>query len=441
MSERPLPENIQGPLRLYRALGPVLATFLLPGILRRLLRRGGWRQDFGQRFGLFTPHQRHLLASKRWTWIHSISVGETLLALKLVRALRAQQPGLPIALSVTTSTGFACALQCADPNLFVFYNPVDLAPVVRKVLDLLQPQRLLFIEGELWPVLLTETWQRNIPIALVNARLSPRSAARFLRWRRWCSPFFQLLNWISVPDSHEIPRWEQLGVSANRLHLTGSIKFDSGSNSPHNSRVLRELLRSLGISDTDPLLIAGSTHDGEELLLCHLLKSARAQFPNLRLILVPRHVERAPEILRLLHPLGFTVACRTDAPSGTKTPDVLLVNVTGELRDWYELATLVFVGKSLTAEGGQNPVEPALAGKPVLFGPHMENFETIVALLLSEGGAKQVRDAAELEATCLSLLADPTQCQQLGLRAQQALKIHEGAANRTADLILRGEAG
>lgn len=439
MSARELPERIWLPLRLYRIVGPLLAVVLLPTLILRLRRRGGWRPNFEQRFGWFSQKDKARLEAHSWTWIHSISVGETLVALKLARALQEVQPDIQVVLSVTTSTGFALAEQAAADGIFVMYNPVDFAGPVSRCLDLLRPTRLILIEGEIWPNLVSMCFERGIPVVLANARLSPRSASRFEKWRRWCEPFFQLLKWISVPDPEEIARWECLGIPADRLKLTGSIKFDDGVSIHCESRAdrLRVLMESVGGGEPSPILVAGSTHEGEEEMLVQLLLDWRRTHATLKLILVPRHVERAPDLLHRLRLSGLQIVLRSELERASSA-DVILVDSTGELRDWYNLATVVFVGKSLTAHGGQNPVEPARLGKAVVFGPHMENFEVVVKHLLDAKGAIQIRNQEHLGEEISRLLKSPDERRVLGENACTVLQRHQGAAKRTAELILEG---
>lgn len=424
-------------LRIYRMGLPLAAIVLVPGFLRRMVRRGGYEAHFGQRFGSFTPEESTRMRAHSWTWIRSISVGETLVALKLAKALRAANSQLHIALSVTTSTGYTLAAKEACEWLFVFYNPVDSRHAVRKVLDLLRPERLVLVEGELWPNLLDACLHRDIPVMLANARLSPRSARRFAKAKKWTAPFFNLLRWVGIPDEEDRPRWESIGVPRERLLLTGSIKFDHQTGGQPHAGPLRSLLQNSGLPENSPLLVAGSTHDGEEFWLVSHLRLWRQKHPTLRLLIAPRHVERTPGLLKELAPLGAKIIRRTSLPS-SEPWDVLLLDTTGELNQWYPLASIAFVGKSLTAHGGQNPVEPALAGKPVVFGPHMENFEAVVRILLEADGAVQAATPEELETVVERLLDDPTRCETLGRHALSALQIHQGAARRTAEIILKG---
>jgi len=363
-------------------------------------------------------------------------VGETLVALKLARALKVAVPEVSVVLSVTTSTGYALASAEAADGLFPMYNPVDSQNAVRRTLDLISPIGLVLVEGEIWPNLMADCDARGIPVMLANARLSPRSAGRFAKSKRWVSPFFQLLEWVGIPDEEDRARWEAVGVAPERLHLTGSVKFDQTAKVASCVPELRQLLSTSGMPEDAPLWVAGSTHDVEEVLLVECLKRLRLRFPTLRLAIAPRHVERISGLLAELEALQVSVVLRSALPSAVPW-EVLLVDTTGELTDLYALASVTFVGKSLTASGGQNPVEPALAGKAVVFGPHMENFEAVVRLLLAAEGAVQVADESALEEAISALLENPRRCEALGVNGIHALRGHQGATVRTVELVLQ----
>ena len=428
----PLPADARRALRIYNLFFPLVFVAMLPSFLLRMFRRGGYREKFAQRFGRYTAEERARLAHGQWLWLHSISVGETLLALKLARQLRALDPETKIALSVTTSTGFAVAREATADWLEVIYNPLDLPGFVRAALDAVRPRRLIFLEA-IWPNLLAEAKRRGLPVAFVP-RLSPRSEARFHRARILTGPIFRLLDVLAVQEPEDVARWESLGVDQARLRVTGNAKFDYAAGGGERVAEFRALLRQWGVADDAPVLLAGSTFPGEELILARIFCELRRQIPNLFLILVPRHVERTPEVLADLRPLGLRVAVRSEESA---TPaDLLVVNTTGELRDWYHLATVVFIGKSLTAHGGQNPVEPVLAGKPVVYGPHMENFAAIVARWREVEAAVQVRDEVELKEQLADLLANASRRETLAHRAREIVAAHFGATETTVAACL-----
>ena len=432
-----LPADARRSLFVYNVCFPFVFLALLPGFLLRLLRRGNYRAHFEQRLGSYTAAERARFAQRRHVWIHSISVGETLIALKLARAWRDKEPELTVVLSVTTSTGFALAQEGAGDWMEVVYNPVDLLPIVRRAFGALQPRAVVLIEGEAWPNLLAEAHRRGTAVRLVDARLSPRSERRFRRFRSWTGPIFRLLHSICVPTGEDRERWSALGVSREQIHVTGSIKFDQ-SVRVTASRA-EEFRKLLGERHSDaPIIVAGSTFPGEEKLLAELLPALREKHPGVLLILVPRHVERMPEILRELAPLNLAVAVRTALPSSGSS-DVLVVDTTGELRDWYELATVAFVGKSLTAIGGQNPIEPAALAKAIVFGPRMDNFRSIVDHLIASDAAIIAADAPHLRAVLLELLAEPARRAELGRNAANAVAANSGAIERVLGVLQRNE--
>ena len=439
---RSLPSDARRSLRIYNLFFPLAFLFLLPGFLLRMLRRGGHREKFGQRLARFDEADVARLRSREWLWIHSISVGETFVALKLARALHALDQNIGIVLSVTTSTGFAEARKAACDWLEVIYNPLDLRSIVRRTLEIVRPRHLIFIEA-MWPNLLAEALRAGVPTSIVP-RVSPRSERRFRRFRALTGPIFRLLDQIFVAEPADLDRWESLGAERAQLHCTGSIKFDQTGSQLTRQQEFRTLLKTLGVSHDAPILVAGSTWAPEELVLARLLPELRRQHAGLFLILVPRHVERASELLQQLAPLNLRIARRSQLPppptAGDPTPDLLLVDVTGELREWYGLATVVFIGKSLpgVAEvGGQNPAEPAMLARPVIFGPHMENFAALTTQLLQGGAVTQVETAEALPAALATLLSDPHLRASLAGRAQAVLTAHIGATDRTAKLVLQ----
>ena len=429
-----LPWDARLSLWIYNLLFPVVFLALLPGLLLRMMRRGNFQIKFGQRFGIYSAVDRRRFAEGEWIWVHAISVGETLLALKLAREIHALSPEARIALSVTTSTGFAVAQAQAADWIEVIYNPLDAPWITRRALAVVKPKRLIFIEA-IWPNLLSCTKRRGIPVAFVP-RLSPRSEARFRRFRALTGPLFRLLDVLAVAEPEDIARWRSLGVREGRIEVTGNPKFDGSAGDAERTASFRAFLRQFGVPDHARILLGGSTFPGEERILGEVFRDLRAEFPDLFLflILVPRHAERIEAVLADLKPLGMRIARRTAPPEAAG--DVLVVDTTGELRDWYTLATVVFMGKSLTSTGGQNPIEPVLAGVPVVFGPHMENFAGIVSRLLAAKAAIEVRDAAELREQFAILLRNGALRTALSERALKIASIHQGSTFRTASAVM-----
>ena len=361
---------------LYNLLFPLALLFFLPGILVKMVRRGNYRHNFGQRLGFYDRELRDQLRPNECTWIHAVSVGEVMIALKLAEKLRELEPALRVVLTTTTTTGFATARKNSPDWIEVLYNPLDFWPVIRRAFKVIRPRRLILVEAEVWPNLVAEARDHSVPLALVNARLSARSERRFRKFRFAVAPTFRLLDLICVAEPEDVPRWEALGVDRGRIQVVGSIKFDPSAAAP-DPQIPRAILANCRIDPARRIFLAGSTHAGEERIVAEIFLKLRSEFPDLFLIVAPRHVERTAEIQRMLQSLGLGVALRTEANSAaafSATPDCFILDATGELEHWYGVGTVVFVGKTLTAHGGQNPVEPIAAGRPVIFGPNMETF-------------------------------------------------------------------
>ena len=421
---------------LYNFLWPLGLLIFLPGYVAKMIRRGGYRAKFGQRLGIYDSEVRQRLSNQHPTWLHAVSVGEVNIALKLASALRAIEPDLHCVLTTTTTTGFALARGTAPPWMEVMYTPLDYWPIMRRAVSVIQPARIVLVEAEVWPNLAAAAHALRIPLSLVNARLSPRSERRYRRFRFFVAPTFRLLDLVCAPERGDVERWTALGVSPNRIRLTGSIKFDPDVQAQSQSVAtsLPDVLPD--ISPDSLVLFGGSTHRGEEEILVTIFLRLREQFPSLRLFIAPRHVERLQEIRTHLSTLPLRVTVASEALTrGAANADCMLLDTTGDLQHWYGIASVVFIGKSLAAHGGQNPVEPILAGKPVVFGPHMENFATLAKTLVLSNAAIQVNDAESLERTVGELLRDSEARQRLVKNARAALGEHEGATTRAATLI------
>ncbi|HEX8076320.1 MAG TPA: glycosyltransferase N-terminal domain-containing protein [Chthoniobacterales bacterium] len=421
----------------YNLLYPFGLLFFLPGQIAKLVRRGNFRNKLGQRFGLYDGEVRARIGAQRCTWIHAVSVGEVAIALKLAAELRRLDPKFFCVLTTTTTTGFQVANAEPEDWIEVLYSPLDFWPVMRRAFQTIRPARIVLVEAEVWPNLVAEARNRGVPLALVNARLSSRSEARFQRFHCLIGPSFRCLDAVCVQEPEDVGRWIALGISRDRIHHVGSIKYDP-ANVRLNPDLPLQVLRTFGLDGDRPILFGGSTHAGEEEILGEIFQRLRSDFPAFALIVAPRHVERAGEIRRRLERLGLKVGLRSEAGvAGRATPDCILLDTTGELQHWYAVATIVFVGKSLTSRGGQNPVEPILAGKPVLFGPHMENFSALAQALVANKAGVQIRDPNSLQQQIAWLLRDREAALQLVANAQAVLARHNGATERTAAIVMQ----
>lgn len=425
----------------YNLLFPIVFMALLPGALLRMWRRGNFRRNFWQRFGIYSAEVRNKLRAEqgKWIWIHAVSVGEVFIALKLIRTLR-EQERLPVLLSTTTTTGFAVAEErCRGQGVVVMYHPVDFWFVVCRAMDLVRPALVVLVEAEVWPNLVWQARKRGVPVALVNARLSERSEGRFRRVVALARQLFSQLDAIGLQGEEDRGRFEGLGACPERLVVTGSIKFDMASPAVPEQSVMDSclgVLRAMKWADEGrPLLLGASTHAGEEALLGRVYQRLWVRFPRLRMVVVPRHAERASEACGELEGLGMKVARRTQPETWGDDSGVLVVDTTGELWAWTQLASVVFVGKSLLAKGGQNPVEAVMAGKPVVFGPNMQNFEPLAGRLVSEGGAAQVSDERGLQLAIEEILSNKEKARKMVEKARAVVAAHAGATGRTWKML------
>ena len=421
---------------IYNLLWPLGLVFFLPGYLIKMFRRGGYRRKFGQRLGIYSANVRRRLAQQKSTWLHAVSVGEVGVALKLAAELRRLRPDLHCVLTTTTTTGFSFAAGNALDWIEVMYNPLDFWPIMRRAFSVINPARIILVEAEIWPNLVAEAHARGIPVAVANARLSPRSEKRFRQFRAFVEPTFRLLDLVCVPEREDIDRWTGLDIERGRVRCTGSIKYDLAG-FENRLEIQGKPIFHLDPRDSNNLvLFGGSTHPGEEEILAQAFLHLRNQFPSLSLFIAPRHVERVREIRRQLESLSLEVRLTSEAAAHPDLkPDCVLLDKTGELQSWYGVATVVFIGKSLTARGGQNPVEAIFAGVPVVFGPHMENFAVLTKALVARKGAIQVSEREQLQSALAHLLGDREARSRLIRNAEEVLAEHRGAAARTAQLI------
>lgn len=429
---------------LYNFLFPVAFLCLLPHFLLRMLRRGGYARDFAQRFGRYGPAETGLLAAPgRPIWIQAVSVGELALAFGFMEELRRRDPTVRFVLTTNTSTGHALALQRIRPPDVTLYFPMDVPGVVSRVLQRINPSAIVLVENELWPNLIRYAYRQGIPTVLANGRISERSFRGYRRIRFITRRLLPQLHGFCVQSVADRERLLALGAPPDRVEIVGSAKYDIGPTPPAAKARARAVLAKLSVAPGEPVLVGGSTWAGEEGALLDFLLAAKPRFPRLLLVLVPRHAERREEVLEEIRRRGLSVVQRSQYPdpaAPVPRPDVLLVDTTGELRAFYAAADVVFVGKSLTQTGGQNPIEPAKDGKPVVVGPHMENFPTIAQEFGEAGAWVQVRDAAGLQTALLRLLGDAAERDRLGRAAAELIARRAGATRLMADRVLAARA-
>ncbi len=409
-----------------------------PFYFLKMWRRGNWRRGFNQRFGIYNSHLKQALTNRHVLWLHAVSVGEVNICVQLIRALEKRLPNIKIVVSTTTSTGMG-ELQRTLPNhIEKIYYPIDRRLFVRRAIGTIHPEAIVLVEAEIWPNFLWTAADRGIPLFLVNARLSDKSFRGYRRAGFLFRNLFAAFEGVGCQNERDAERLRQLGCRAEAVHVVGNLKFDAAA--PENRKTLDvpALLRQAGAPENARILVAGSTHSGEERIMAEMLLKLRREFPNLYLVLVPRHFERARDVGRQLEAAGVRFVYRSELTPEARHEhtECLLVNTTGELKFFYEHADVIFVGKSLTAEGGQNPIEPGALGKAMVFGSNMQNFASIADEFVRSGGAIQVTDRDALEEAMRLLLADWARCQELGRNALTVVKRNQGAIERTVEMIL-----
>jgi 3-deoxy-D-manno-octulosonic-acid transferase len=424
---------------LYNILFVVFFLLSAPFYFWKMWRRGNWRAGFGQRFARYTRAVKQTLTNREVLWIHAVSVGEVNVCTALVEALAQRLPHHKIVVSTTTSTGMGELRKKLPQQVEKIYYPVDFASGVARAFRVVHPSAIVLVEAEIWPNFLWRAADHGVPVFLVNARVSEKSFRGYRRFGVLFRELFGSFAAVGAQNHEDVPRLAELGAPPARIAMTGCLKFDTVKLSGQRKLDVPALLRQLGVVDNALLLVAGSTHDGEEKLLAQQYLRLKARFPDLFLILVPRHFERTKSVVEDLRSCGVKFALRSEMTPATQHArgevDCLLVNTTGELVYFYEQATVCFVGKSITARGGQNPIEPGALGKAMVFGPNMQNFVAVTTAFLNGDGAVQVSGAEELEKTFAELLGNEPRRAELARNALKVVQANQGAVERTADLI------
>ncbi len=410
----------------YRLLLPIVILLTLPFWLRKMMRRNGWGTGLAQRFG-FDGIDAEWIQQGR-VHVHAVSVGETMIAIKLINSMRDALPESKFVLAVTTATAKQIAVAAKLPDVDVIYAPADVGYCVKLYVQRYQPREIILIEAEAWPELLWQAEKLAIPVGMANARLSLRSELRYRRLRSWLEPWWRGLSWVAVQESMDVERYVAIGVPREIIHHTGSIKFDFPV--PGDQVIASEMLELLGILRRERrVLLLASTHAEEEKWLL-----AGVDRQSWLVVCVPRHVERSDEVRRDLAESGWKWRERSDLTQENRGEDALLVDRTGELPTWTALADVVIVGKSIVASGGQNPCEAIHEAKPVIFGPRMENFEPLASDLVAAGGAVRIETVEQLREILRELLLQPERAALMVKQAQLVLARHRGATLRTIRL-------
>jgi len=413
-------------------------ALMLPRFLMRMRRRGGYRRGFLQRLAVYPETLKTKIRERRRIWVHAVSVGEVYVAMRYMHEIRARRPGTAFVLSATTSTGHRVAEARLHPDDVLLYYPADFPGIVRHALRAIDPLCLILTESEIWPNMIRASARRGVPVFIVNGRISRSSYRGYRLLKVFFSRIVRMLDLIIVQTERDRERLIDLGGSAERIVVAGSAKYDVADTAAADAGAVDAVLQRLGWGEP-LLLVAGSTWPGEEGILADTYARLKQRFPKLRLILVPRHAERCDEVEAAVRGRGLSVARRSllNRPGvSADRADVLLVDTTGELMNFYARGDVVFVGKSLTSHGGQNIIEPGVLGKPILVGPNMENFPDVMRDFLDAGALMQVADEAQLESALARLLGDAAERAALGERARRLADRKRGAVRSGVSLIL-----
>lgn len=408
-----------------------LVAVASPWLIYQALRNGKYREGYAQKLFGRVPVRA---GDRPCIWLHAVSVGEVNLVGVLIKELRQRRPDAEFVVSSTTRTGMELARK-KYADLTTFYCPLDFSRACREAMRRLRPSLLVPVELELWPNLIRAAEEFGVPVAVVNGRLSENSWRGYRRIRFFMRRLLAKVSLFAVQNEEYAARFRDLGCAESKLVVTGSLKFDGASTDRANPQTTR-LARLAGFQSDDVVFLAGSTQIEEEQAAVAAYRTLSAEFPQLRLVIVPRHAERFEEVARFLERSGLPFGRRSQLPSGQAAPRVLLVDAIGELGGWWGTSQIALVGGGLGSRGGQNMIEPAAYGAAVSFGPNTWNFRDIVAALLGADGAVVIRDTAELTAFVRRCLADPVYAAALGERAQRLVQANLGATARTVEHLL-----
>lgn len=412
---------------LYNLFLTIATVALFPVILFKLITVPKYRGGMTQKLGRLRKSVLTVIKGTRPIWVHAVSVGEVMAAHPLIRELKKKYPDRKLILSTVTVTGNYTARRRVPEADAVFYFPFDFPCIVRRVIRGINPLIVLVAETELWPNFFRELKRSGIPSAVINGRISPKSHKNYQKFKKLFSRVFDNVDLFCMQSDADAGRIKDIGADPLKVMVTGNLKFDQ--------KLPVRMSAPLAIASGKKVITAGSTHKGEEAALLDIFKRLRWKYPDLILIIAPRHPERFDEVEGLINRAGYDCQRRTKLKGPVK--DVLLLDTIGELRSFYSLGDIAFVGGSLVKVGGHNLVEPAAMRKPVIFSRYMFNFKEISEALLSAGGGIMVKDKEELYVQIDNLLSDKELARSMGERAFSVIEMNSGAAQKTIDAVGR----
>jgi 3-deoxy-D-manno-octulosonic-acid transferase len=414
-------------------------TAALPFLLMRLAWRAktlpAYRQRWAERFGRYdqAPHAQNKPLDQQSIWIHTVSVGEFLAARPLITALLDQYPQTPLVVTTTTPTGSEQVVKQLGDRVQHVYMPFDLPWMIKRFIRFFNPKIAIFMETELWPNTLQVLKKSDIPAVLINARLSQRSAKSYQRISKTVKTMLQSFEVIIAQDQKDGDRFVQLGLPQSRLKVAGNMKFDMAM--PEQIDKKAAMMREkMGVVNR-PVLMAASTHEGEEALVLKAFKQIKSQHPDCLLCLVPRHPDRFQKVFELCKDAGWKVAKRSDAANADGDGDIVIGDSMGEMMTYYASVDIAYVGGSLIPIGGHNLIEPAMLAKPIMTGPHLQNFMAIKQALLDHDALMICADENGLAKKVCALLADKERANKMGVHGMEVAELNRGALNRHLKLL------
>jgi len=429
---------------IYWLYEPLLLGFCLtqlPVFLYEYFTTDKYREDFRQRFGRYSPETRSGLRPGRSAWIHAVSVGEVVAATPVIKSLMNQHPDLPLSISTVTRTGREMVHKSLAPKSQSLFLPFDFHWITDRAIEQILPRFLLLTETEIWPNLIRSAHNRHIPVMVMNGRISSDSYRKYNLVRGLLRSTLSQIHVFGMQSQRDADRIIRLGASPKRVFVTGNLKFDQASlRIPASEQ--EHLAKGLHLSPETPVLIGGSIHRGEERIIIEAYRRLLTTFPDLVLLLAPRYLTEIPDIEAKCSQAGLLAERKTHLwlgerrkPSSSQFGRVIILDTIGELSKIYSLASIVFVGGSLLPIGGHNLLEPASYGKPVLFGPYLDNFREISRLLKEYGGGFEVKNEGDLTAHIENLLQDHGRRNMVGEAALRAVEENRGATQKTLALI------
>jgi len=423
---------------IYTGLTGGIFIYLFPEFWLYTLLSGRYKDGLKERLGFVPQGVIKGLKDRTRIWIHAVSVGELQVATSVIEAIEDLRPDCAFIVSTTTEHGKRVANRMFGARLPVIYAPIDFIGSVHKALNSVRPHVMVFLETEIWPNWIAEASRRGIRVGLINGRISVRSLASYIKLRPFIKAVLEKFDVFSMILDEDAHRIKLMGADPDKIEVNGNAKYESLM-SRIDSAIPDRMRQLLNILPHHKVFIAGSTRRGEEEIILEVYKKILVQFPETILILVPRHIKRTPTIESLVRGYGFSCCLRSaiDPPNRVRTEQVVIVDTIGELFNLYSIGTIIFCGASLVPLGGQNPLEAAVWGKAVFYGPSMEDFLDAKQLLEKAGVGIQVPNREILAEKALWFLNHPNELKELEDRARDAVLANKGAAKRHAEAICR----